>query len=164
LNVFFFRFKICVASPWCSTVEDVRQMSKKLEFIEKYTQLSKRISKQRLDILKHHFEFVMKQTGATKIDDNPITKAEVPVSLQEDSKVAKNNDQRNNNRVKIKYMPGGGPSKTRVIIDEKYKLPYQEISKLREYSHFICEKNVEKMDLELKEKTQKIMLPLIKRS
>ena len=63
---------------------------------------------------------------------------------------------------KIKYKTGGGPSKDRVIVNENYDLDLDQINHLRHYSHYFCERNLKKIDIEKKEKVQNLMLPLIK--
>lgn len=138
-------------------IEDNKKMNSKIEFIEKYKELSKKISKQRRDALENHLEYVMKQSIVNNQSENlPKSETELEKALDDSNKLLKIR--------KIKYKQGGGPSKTRVIANEKYKISYQEISKLREYSHYACQKNIEKIEVELKEKTQKLILPLIRKS
>lgn len=130
-----------------------------MEFAEKYSNLSKKISKQRADALKHHFDYVMKQSALN-------TEEEINELLNKNLKKYEETKDDGDKKItlkKIKYKTGGGPSKSRVIANERYRLSYEEIEKIRKYSHFVCQKNVEKIELEFKEKSQKLMLPLIKK-
>lgn len=137
-------------------------MDKKIEIIEKYKKMSNRLSKQRTDALKQHFEFVLKQSELNK---NSKKKENENMQSKHLTDVQPNQEHyRVNKRINvIKYKPGGGPSLDRVILNEQSKHTQEEVLKCREYSHFICEKNIEKINYELKEKTQKLILPLIKK-
>ena len=122
-------------------METPEQVKLKKEFIEKYIRMSREISQQRADTLKHYFNYTLKQSAlkSYKIE----------------------NDKEAN---RVKFKPGGTPSRDRVIAGEKLTLTLAQINELREYSHTYCQKNIEKIDIDLKERTQKLMLPLIKNS
>jgi len=131
-------------------------MEKKMDFIEKYLELSAKISKERTDVLKHHLNYITRQHA-------------INLSKEEDNKKLKKRshdlDSKENNillKERIKYKPGGGPAKDRKIVNEKYKLSIEQIQEIRKQSHFFCQKNITKIDIERKEKIRNIMLPLIK--
>jgi hypothetical protein len=131
-------------------------MEKKMDFIEKYLELSAKISKERTDVLKHHLNYITRQHA-------------INLSKEEDNKKLKKRshdlDSKENNTLlkeRIKYKPGGGPAKDRKIVNEKYKLSIEQIQEIRKQSHFFCQKNITKIDIERKEKIRNIMLPLIK--
>ncbi len=127
-----------------------------MDFIEKYLELSAKISKERTDVLKHHLNYITRQHA-------------INLSKEEDNKKLKKRshdlDSKENNALlkeRIKYKPGGGPAKDRKIVNEKYKLSIEQIQEIRKQSHFFCQKNITKIDIERKEKIRNIMLPLIK--
>ena len=127
-----------------------------MDFIEKYLELSAKISKERTDVLKHHLNYITRQHA-------------INLSKEEDNKKLKKRshdlDSKENNillKERIKYKPGGGPAKDRKIVNEKYKLSIEQIQEIRKQSHFFCQKNITKIDIERKEKIRNIMLPLIK--
>ena len=127
-----------------------------MDFIEKYLELSAKISKERTDVLKHHLNYITRQHA-------------INLSKEEDNKKLKKRshdlDSKENNTLlkeRIKYKPGGGPAKDRKIVNEKYKLSIEQIQEIRKQSHFFCQKNITKIDIERKEKIRNIMLPLIK--
>jgi hypothetical protein len=125
-------------------VETSHEMKLKQDFVEKFSQLSNKMSKQRTDTLRHYFDFCQKQKSTNIEDDESLV--------------------RDTNRLpkRIKYKPGGNPSKDRVIIREKIDLTLEQIHEIRKYSHMFCLRNIEKIDQDLKERTQKLMLPIIK--
>jgi hypothetical protein len=130
-------------------METPEQVKLKKEFIEKYIRMSREISQQRADTLKHYFNYTLKQSALNELEER----------LQKSYKIE--NDKEAN---RVKFKPGGTPSRDRVIAGEKLTLTLAQINELREYSHTYCQKNIEKIDIDLKERTQKLMLPLIKNS
>ena len=63
---------------------------------------------------------------------------------------------------KVKLKPGGNPSKDRVIVNERFKLTYDQVEVIRKYFHTFLQRNLEKIFIEQNEKSQKLLLPLIK--
>ena len=118
-------------------------MGIKIEFVERFSSLSNKLSAQRIDALRNHLENTLKQHEMSKII--------------EDAEAAKAKSQK-----KIKFKSGFGPSKDRQIFGERFKLTFEQINEIRKYSHYFCQNNLQKIDVEQKEKTQKLMLPLIK--
>lgn len=153
-------FDVLVAEPWATEIEERRDMNLKIQVVEKYKQLSAKLSKQRSDAIRNHINYVMKQSVVNKL---AITKIDNNADKKPDEQVVDESKSKKTPKVVIKYKPGGGPSKSRTIVNERYKITYEEISKLRAYSHFACQTNVEKINQEAKEKTQKVILPLIKK-
>jgi hypothetical protein len=63
---------------------------------------------------------------------------------------------------KIKYKAGGGPARDRVIANERYNLSLEEVEEIRKSTHLFSKMNLIQIDIERKEKTKHIILPLIK--
>lgn len=155
-------FDVMAAEPWCTLVEDRSFMNDKIDFVEKYKQMSARLSKQRREAMRHHVNYVMRQS---------VVNAKEPAD-DDDQKSDETTEEESHHQMKViklrkpkrvKYKPGGSPSKTRVIVNEKYKISYEEISQVRAYSHFVSRKNVDKINEENRERAQKLLLPLIKK-
>jgi hypothetical protein len=143
--------KLYVNTPWATAIDTPEQVKLKREFSEKYKNVSKEISRQRAQTLKHYFSYTLKQSALNELEDR----------LQDTYRAAAvSNEMAAMNRVKFK--PGGTPSKDRVIVKEKLTLTLAQLEENREYSHTYCRKNIEKIDVDLKERTQKLMLPVIK--
>jgi len=47
-------------------------------------------------------------------------------------------------------------------VNEKIELTHEEINQIRKLSFLFCQKSILQVDIDMKEKTQKLMLPLIK--
>jgi hypothetical protein len=136
---------------WCTTTDTKQQVARKLEFIRNYKKLSKQISNERTDTMKHHLSYALKQHLINNYEqDNPVdfnkTNSQLPL--------------RNNNR--IKYKAGGGPCKDRIIVNEKLPLNLEKIEEIREYSHIFCHRKLVEIDQNKKEKVNHLILPLIK--
>ena len=54
------------------------------------------------------------------------------------------------------------PAKDRVIVNERYDLSHEQINQIRKLSFLFCQKSILQIDIDMKEKTQKLLLPLIK--
>lgn len=135
---------------WCSKIETVSEMEKKVEFSIKFNSLEEKILKQKNDALNHHMNYVLKQSVSNrKVEINDLNRNSSDLNFGK--------------RNKIKYKTGGNPSKDRVIANEKCLLTYEQIEEIRNYSYLITQKNIEKIDSEFKEKSQKLLLPLIKK-
>jgi hypothetical protein len=108
--------KILVAKPWARFIETDREMSVKLDFIEKLETLCERLSLQRTEALKHYLDYSVRQHEINSSEENEIVDAEIASK-------------------KVKFKPGAGPSKTRVIVNERIKLTHDEIEQVRKYFH-----------------------------
>ena len=140
-------FKFYVTTPWCSIAESRAQVKLKKEFIEKYKKMSQKISRRRADTLRHYFSYALKQSALNELDDRIAENFFTESQLRAEKRV--------------KFKPGGTPSRDRVIVNEKLTLGLKQIEEMREYSHAFCQKNIEKIELDLKERTQKLLLPSI---
>ena len=142
-------YNFFVTTPWCSSVESKEHVKLKMTFIEKYIKISKELSQQRADTLRHYFNYALKQSVINELDDR----------LEENFKYM--NDPAEVIK-KVKFKPGGTPSRDRIIVNEKLNLTLAQIEEIRKYSHAYCQRNIEKINIDLKERTQKLMLPKIK--
>ena len=162
-------------TPWCSVVETQDKMDKKMQFIEKYLELSAKISKERTDTLKHHLNYVNRQHAINLKEEEELHEQKMlkrrsqhlDTNLNEAS--TKNVNKENQNDVqqhysveKIKYKSGGGPAKDRQIVNERYNLNLEQIQDIRKQSHLFCQRNLSKIEIERKEKLRTLMLPLLK--
>ncbi len=136
-----------MTAPWGTLIETPEQVKQKKEFIEKYKKLSREISVQRADTLKYYFNYTLKQSALNELEER----------LQQSYKTSNEID-----TSREKFKAGGTPSRDRVVAGEKLTLTLAQIDEIRQYSHTYCQKNIEKIDIDLKERTQKLMLPLIK--
>ena len=146
-----------IPPPWCGIVETQSKMEKKMEFVEKYLLLSAKMSKERKDVLKHHIHYVQRQHNMNLKEEDLLEKKKL--------KHYKGNQENTTEKKRIeriKYKPGGGPSRDRKIVNEKYNLSLEQIQEIRKNSHYFCQKNVSKIEIEKKEKIRNLMLPLIK--
>lgn len=139
------------ASPWCAVPETNEEMKNKLNFIKKFIELSKNISQQRTNALRHHLNYAMRQHAI-----NQLTGAnEVPPPRRASHKESQSPVD------KVKFKAGGNPSKDRVIVHERYKLSLEQINQIRQYSHFLCHKNLDKIDTDFHEKSKNLILPYL---
>lgn len=120
----------------------------KLDFIKNFIDLSKQLSYQRTYALKQYLNYTLKQHN---------------LNLQmNQSKEEEESEKSNSGQRKVKFKPGGGPAKDRIMINEKYELTHEQINQIRKLSFLFCQKSILQIDVDLKEKSQKLMLPLIK--
>ena len=155
------KYDLLVANPWSTLIETPEMMERKIYFIDKYLNLKNKITKEREETLRHHLNYLMKQN---EINSRHFGSHLILGSIDANSKTI-NLDRRKvieTTGSKIKYKTGGGPSKDRIIVNENYDLDLDQINHLRHYSHYFCERNLKKIDIEKKEKVQNLMLPLIK--
>jgi len=147
-------------------------MNKKRKFIQKYELLSDKMSQQRNDLLKHHLNYVMKQHAINIITESKEELLRASHSQPEKASIISmnsvNNEQSSelNKRKlfqRIKYKPGGGPSRDRIVVDEKLHLSMKEVDAIRNYSDRYCQKHINTMKVEQHEKLQNLLLPLIKK-
>jgi hypothetical protein len=147
-------------------------MNRKRKFIEKYELLSSKMSKQRNELLKHHLNYVMKQHAVNIINESKEELLRASQNLHEKASIISMNsvnNEQNSDLIKrklfqrIKYKPGGGPSRDRVIVDEKLHLSMKEVDAIRNYSDQYCQKHINIMKVEQHEKLQNLLLPLIKK-
>ena len=136
-------------------------MNKKLKFIEKYSELSARISRERQDTLRHHINYIIRQ-HSNNLKENELIKNS---NSETDNSSKKANDAKQDTSKlirKIKYKAGGGPARDRVIANERYNLSLEEVEEIRKSTHLFSKMNLIQIDIERKEKTKHILLPLIK--
>lgn len=123
-------------------------MTIKLEFIKEFIDISNKLSKQRIFALKHYLNYTAKQNA---------------INLSAEAEQSSDTSRTDNQSIKkVKFKPGGGPSKTRVIVNEKYNLTHEQINQIRKLSFLFCQKSIVQIDVDLREKTQKLLLPIIK--
>jgi hypothetical protein len=139
-------------TPWANVVETHEEMQKKIRFTDKFIKLSKRRSNQRIDVLKHHLNYAAEQQ---KINE---TKNKRSDSVRSNGKTINYNQV---NDLRLKYQAGGNPIKDRKIVNEKIALTLDQLDQIREYSHFLCRKRLDKIDIEHNEKLEKLVLPYI---
>lgn len=130
-----------------------------MEFVEKYLDLSAKISKERIDVLKHHLNYVTRQHSINLKQEESL---ENKILSKRNQQELDSKENQTTLRDKIKYKPGGGPSKDRQIVNERYKLSIEQIQDIRKQSHYFCQKNIHKVEIERKEKIRNLLLPLIK--
>ncbi len=118
----------------------------KLSFVEGFVDLSRKLSSQRSYALKHYLNYTVKQHELNLAMNQQQESVEVNRS----------------SRRRVKFKTGGGPAKDRVIVNEKIELTHEEINQIRKLSFLFCQKSILQVDIDMKEKTQKLMLPLIK--
>ena len=123
-------------------------MAIKLEFMKEFVDISNKLSKQRVFALKHYLNYTAKQNAINILAD---TEENLETSRSSNPSIKK-----------VKFKPGGGPSKTREIVNEKYNLTHEQINQIRKLSFLFCQKSIVQIDVDLKEKTQKLLLPIIK--
>jgi hypothetical protein len=134
---------------WGNTVETEEEMRKKVKFSEKFNKLANRRSNQRIDVLKHHLNYAAEQR---KINDSTMKSS--------DSMRPSFDEQTVNKIGKIKYYKAN-PIKDRKIVDEKVPLTLDQLDQIREYSHYLCRKRLDKIDIEHNERIEKLVLPYI---
>jgi hypothetical protein len=120
----------------------------KLDFLKNFQDLSRKLSQQRTFALKHYLEYTSKQHSLN-----------IFLNDKDEVETAKN---ANLPHKKVKFKTGGGPAKDRQIVNEKYNLTHEQINQIRKLSFLFCQKSMLHIGVDLKEKTQKLMLPLIK--
>ena len=136
-----------MAKPWCSVVEARKEVGVKLEFVKNLVDLARTLSFQRTNAIKHYLNYASKQHALNLFineENESIQKAKSNTHIP-----------------KVKFKTGGGPSRDRLIVNEKYQLTHEQINQIRKCSFYFCQKSIEKIDIDQKEKTQKLMLPLI---
>lgn len=125
-------------------------MEKKKEFSIRYDLLEKKILKQKDEVASHHLNYVLKQNISNK-------KLEM-------NQLSRNLSSLNSMKInKINSKEGEKTGKDVNNTSMKFILNYDQIEEIREKSNLIYAKNLEKIDLEFKEKSQKLLLPLIKK-
>ena len=141
-------------------------MNKKLKFIEKYSELSARISRERQDTLRHHVSYIIRQHSNNLKENELIKNGSINATSGTDNA---NNNSRNvkpNEPSKtirrIKYKTGGGPAKHRVIANERCNLSLEEVEEIRKSTHLFSKMNLIQIEIERKEKVKHLLLPLIK--
>lgn len=137
-----------MAKPWSTIVESQKEMILKLDFLKNFSVLSRKLSNQRTYALKHYLEYTSKQ-HALNVYLNDKDEAESTKNANLPFK-------------KVKFKSGGDPAKDRHIVNEKYKLTHEQINQIRKLSFLFCQKSMLHIDVDMKEKKQKLMLPLIK--
>ena len=125
-------------------------MEKKKEFSIKYNSLEKKISKQKDGVENHHIKSVLKQN----ISDKKLEMSELSHDLSSSNGVKIN---------KINFKQDENSEKDLNKSNRKHMLNYDQIEEIRKQTNLITRKNIEKIDLEFKEKSQKLLLPLIKK-
>lgn len=158
LYIFFLHLKISMITGWGNTVETQEEMRKKVRFRDKFTRLSKRRSHQRIDVLKHHLDYAAEQR---KLNDSRGNILRSDSARSTNSVDFKNDVEKKKIVEKIKYHPGGSPIKDRKIVDEKIPLTLEQLDQIREYSHYLCRKRLDKIDIEHNERIEKLVLPYI---
>ena len=143
-------------TKWGNTIETQEEMRKKVKFSEKFNKIATRRSHQRIDVLKHHLNYAAEQR---KMNDSS-TNMKRSDSARSDNSVNLNNKQTEKTIEKIKYYPAN-PIKDRKIVDEKIPLTLDQLDQIREYSHYLCRKRLDKIDIEHNERIEKLVLPYI---
>ncbi len=142
----FVHFKTLVPKPWAVITESSKEMAVKLNFVKSFVDLSKKLSSQRSYALKHYLNYTVKQH-------------EMNLTMNQQQEAAEANK---STKTRVKFKSGGGPARDRIIVNEKLELSHDQINQIRKLSFLFCQKSILQVDIDMKEKTQKLMLPLIK--
>lgn len=144
-------------ASWANVPETEDEMLKKLRFTKKFTKLSQRRSNQRIDVLRQHLSYAAEQQIINEtISRNKVKKTKSLVTF-----AAASLNEPVEKKEKIKYYPGGNPIRDRKQVNEKLPLTLEELDHIREYSHYLCRKRLDKIDIENNEKVEKLVLPYI---
>ena len=148
---------VAMITTWANVVETQEEMQKKVRFTEKFMKISKRRSDQRISVLKHHLNYAAEQRKINESMNSPKRSSSVGSTNQisQATKPIKKPVE------KLKYHPGGKPIIDRKIVDEKISLTLDQMDQIREYSHYLCRKRLDKIETEHNEKLEKLVLPYI---
>ena len=103
-------------------------------------------SSQRVDVLRHHLNFVQQQF---QINNFEYRRQQL-----------KNTNSTDRNRLtKRKVLKNSNPAKIRNLTFEKVELNGQQIDDIREYSHCLCRKKLDKLDNEFNKTLNNNLIP-----
>lgn len=114
-----------------------------------------------MNTLRHHLNYLQKQV---KLNDLELKRQQLIDATSSSIYSSTNNKQKTRQLLKkSKVLPNSNASKIRYLVNERIRInDVQQIDNLREYSHYLCRKKLDKLDNDLNNKLNNaLQLPFI---